>query len=182
MSSPEFVCETCGERFTSGLIAVDPDVLLSADNVCVPCPYCGGTGVASGLFRGTEERLAQRLSQAAPTREELQALLLALSSPRAKAGPSEAARAVRDAVPRLEPYLTETFGWSGITWVTFIGLLLSAIASLMKGFEDGKASEFVSAAGSAAGAAGVMMAEDARQLRATRNKRKRERKARRKKG
>jgi hypothetical protein len=166
-------CPSCGGSFPSAVDATASSVVLT--NYRHPCPFCGASVTVTGYYDDTSGFIGRMLA-VRPTPQEIRAFVAALQTESAKEGPRRAAAVVAQAAPRLEPLLTDYFGWSQEKWLSFLGALLAVIGGLIGILDDGKLAKAFQALGLATTAAAV--ASDGPTKRRSRNKRKRERRTR----
>jgi hypothetical protein len=172
----ELTCHNCGRSFPTPFGLIEGGGELTIEGIGVECPSCGTAVDAAGVYVNVRG-FVQNLASAVPTRAELLALHEALRSERAKVSALEAAAAVREVAPRLEPFLTDYFGWPQAKWLAFLASLLAAIGFLVAFVREGKVEDAFKAFGASGAAAAV--ASDKTKRPKTRNQSKAERRRRR---
>lgn len=169
MSEIKAICPKCGRDVPTGIIMREGGALMMT-GASIPCPHCGTRVDISGRYGEARGFLGRLLSEN-PTREEALAFFQALQSSRAQNGPRDAARAIAEAVPRLEPLLDEYSSWSPKEWQSFLVALIAMFASFAATLEDPKTSGVIQTVGLGAVTVGVMDHNN----RQVRNRKKRER-------
>ncbi len=168
-----FRCEDCGTAVAP--IAVGESTQnFAIDGLGVVCPVCDGTMRNDGVF-SVVDGVLQRIADANPTRGEVEALVAVLRDPRAKAGPAAVAPLVKEAAPRLAPFLEST--WNGLAddWQNKLEKLLQLLPAAILVWEETKASNIASVCTLAVAAAIVLLTKKQRKNRAKRERRRRRR-------